>query len=1067
MVALLRQRAAVVGAFDPTALLPEGVEPSLRRRALALFAADCREVAAEGATRWLLNEAVRRETLAGLYHHSSPTAIKDTIELTKHAVSDRRGRYLQDILRGISVAPESLDGGELGDLHAALELVRGAGVPIPQESRPVRREIYRRRETESLDRLTHGFVGRQAELDTLFRFAITGSVDGDQEAVSAPIGTESRVRALLVTGIGGIGKSALLARFVMSGRAQGNPMAAPVIVLDFDQPALATADVIPLLLEFSRQLGAARPELDDRLADFRGELRKRTQAAADLHGYAATSSLASGALSGLSRIVSDSSLNGAPVILVLDTFEEVMVRGKYETESVFTWLDGLQREAGLGPLRVVISGRAGPGELVADLDKRIIDHIKLDELERATAVHLLRSLDLPEQLAQDLVDTFGGNPLVIRILGQFYRQKGEASTRALLPKDGGGSHMTGVFAQQFLYSRILDRISDDQVRALAHPGLVLRRVTADVIATVLAGPCGLGHISDRDAENLFQRLAGQIWLVTRSGPKVVRHRTDLRRLMLDQMLGDPQPKWALAIAAIHQGAVAYYERRADPDLSDRDQRLEAAYHRLFLETPSELAPEVARDLMASVGGDLPVLPAGSRAVLKFLNGQSLSADEIALLPGQMRLRAISERAKEKLKRGRSAEVLLDAHADIEPITVGVGSVPSKVAFGRPTVRIVSRGGVNATAEQVEAMFLECQFEGVIAASRLIVRRFILQVGRNARSLLDSRNLTAHPLWRAGLSILSCPAPGKEKLYMTYLIGNLHNRSLFLGKVRDETDGITQFLCCVASIVRYDSGLAPQPGIFTAIKFRRFMESGLGGVYALRVCVLGYFMRVGLADLQVIKRDVFDESRLYHVNCALLPFLMSISRAARVPYHGLLLTEHAWFLDKYEAIGYGVRMIDDARRSDSRAVLSLSEFNSISARVQGENIKLSDLVKVFGPAILSIVFRGMTPELHGPITTALTRAIPQGSAGALVEAILPLVENWPRELAPAAFVRAVVDDPGRWYATLVDFADRCMVLGPLLDAACGMAGEEIPLADVTRLYHRYNELLHRGIEGVLG
>ena len=70
--------------------------------------------------------------------------------------------------------------------------------------------------------------------------------------------------------------------------------------------------------------------------------------------------------------------------------------------------------------------------------------------------------------------------------------------------------------QAVLYERFLGHIADERVRELAHPGLVLRRVTPELVRSVLAGPCGLGAIDERQARQLPERLAMRYGSV--SGP---------------------------------------------------------------------------------------------------------------------------------------------------------------------------------------------------------------------------------------------------------------------------------------------------------------------------------------------------------------------------------------------------------------------------------------------------------------------------------------------------------------------------------------------------------------------
>ena len=125
--------------------------------------------------------------------------------------------------------------------------------------------------------------------------------------------------------------------------------------------------------------------------------------------------------------------------------------------------------------------------------------------------------------------------------------------------------------QGWLYKRILDRIADPNVRALARPGLVVRRLTADVIRYVLAGPCNVDVRDDAHARELFDACSREVSLLSRNADGSLEHRADIRREMLP-LLVQAEPE---RVADIHSAAVSYYERH-----SDITSRAEELYHRL-------------------------------------------------------------------------------------------------------------------------------------------------------------------------------------------------------------------------------------------------------------------------------------------------------------------------------------------------------------------------------------------------------------------------------------------------------------------------------------------------------
>ena len=88
-----------------------------------------------------------------------------------------------------------------------------------------------------------------------------------------------------------------------------------------------------------------------------------------------------------------------------------------------------------------------------------------------------------------------------------------------------------------LYRRILEHIGDRQkdetLAAIAHPGLVLRRVTPELIEEVLFKVLKIKVPTPSvTARDLFNRLRREVWLVQDAGTDAVTHRIDLRRTML-------------------------------------------------------------------------------------------------------------------------------------------------------------------------------------------------------------------------------------------------------------------------------------------------------------------------------------------------------------------------------------------------------------------------------------------------------------------------------------------------------------------------------------------------------
>jgi hypothetical protein len=310
------------------------------------------------------------------------------------------------------------------------------------------------------------------------------------------------------------------------------------------------------------------------------------------------------------RLMARPEIAGRPLLLVLDTFEEVQSRSQAAVERITRFLEDLQRA--VPRLRTVFSGRAPLDDPVTAGPAARTQSMPLSQLDPASAASILRLEGMPESLASKTASWVGGHPLVLQLacelLQRLRQQHGDQAGLAMFEADAARAQLETGGAQRFLYTRILDHIrsTDARVADLAHPGLVLRRLTPELILDVLAEPCGVRVTDLADAERLLNGLSSEVALVTSIGPREVRHRSDLRKLMLKAMTADPaiQP----VIRRIHELAVGFYEREYERTHAPTD-RAEEFYHRLALDQPAEILEarwlDVVQPLLFTVLDELP------------------------------------------------------------------------------------------------------------------------------------------------------------------------------------------------------------------------------------------------------------------------------------------------------------------------------------------------------------------------------------------------------------------------------------------------------------------------------
>jgi tetratricopeptide (TPR) repeat protein len=589
------QSAAVLSDFHPANLKPFGAQ---------WIAGECESVlkddmiAIPGFTDSMrsLRPASRE---AGL----SPFSTREDMWRARQRNSSEGGGDLQAAIDWVlsgSIPPlETLQEAQLAALLQATRWFgeRVPGLPVPNE---LSRRLLRKRLTARFERLAAGFVGRVSELGALREYV--GVLAPETVSRSLARGLRSFFGddvspPLVLHGIGGIGKSSLLAKFILDH--VGSNLAFPFAYLDFDNRFLDVEDISTLVGESLAQLEAQYPEaariwagLHESLATYSAEL-----SAAETPNEQSEGTLSAGGSAGLydtqvkmeeelaeamgsalrsgirSNLFNVSAAESAlPFVLVLDTFEEVQKRSE-RAERLWRFLGNLQRM--FPRLRLIIAGRAPVPNL--KLNDRAPRNMELGPFDVAAATAILEKFGVqdPETRAA-IFRQVGGNPLSLRLAAQVYREGGAGSRGIAGLKTTSYLFISASQAviQGQLYRRILEHITDPEVRKLAHPGLVVRRITPEVIWKVLSVPCGLAVEDATMAQNLFDRLRMQVDLVEMQDGSLV-HRPDVRAIMLQLLKADRPDQ----VAEIHRAAGAYYH-----DQTGAVARGEEMYHLLQLDS---------------------------------------------------------------------------------------------------------------------------------------------------------------------------------------------------------------------------------------------------------------------------------------------------------------------------------------------------------------------------------------------------------------------------------------------------------------------------------------------------
>ena len=591
----LRERVVLLDYFTVDGLETAAHRAGLPDKAIDEFIAkDCEFVTTRSGGGWRLRLDIRRDTLddlgvdGALGTTTGRAAVTAGADDITHTMAVRLLRQEDDI-RGLSPT-------ELAGILKALDWLEGSAASLPDRA-TVQAALDLANVLAPLRAVaTPDFVGREAELALL------------EEHLRGP---KRGSRPLALHGPGGVGKSTLLAKFVLDHvERRDEPL--PFAYLTFDRAELDPDFPISLVAEVCRQLALQSADLAEPLGNLRRDIASVVEAEANLLNES-SSARGRSVKDSVRRYLDENRFlielsarlrdtwGDRPVLIVLDTFEVAQRRRGSSLSRLDRTLGSLRAQ--LPSLRTVIAGRAEVTELN-------VDNRPLEGLDRAQSIQLLQKavgvLPVTDALISDVVDQVGGNPLSLRLAADLMRQEG---SRVLATRRGRRRLLRGLRAEQVqgvLYRRILDHVAP-AIRPLANPGLVVRKITRDVIREVLAEPCGLGKITTSQADDLYDQLRGEVSLVSEPRAGMLVHRPDVRQEMLPLLEAEDHDR----VERIHRAAIAFYVSRPSTD-----DRIEELYHRLMLgQATSTLDEHWDRAAGPFLETTMPELPASSRVYL--------------------------------------------------------------------------------------------------------------------------------------------------------------------------------------------------------------------------------------------------------------------------------------------------------------------------------------------------------------------------------------------------------------------------------------------------------------------
>lgn len=624
-----REAAAVLVHFEPAGLRPFGLDTYELGDAIRYVAGDCsiihdpldahpgaefaddsRGAPGQSGYYWMLADNVRFEALERLIARGDVSKA-----LTANVA---RRSAMQELYEAcLAGKPPDLANLNVEQLSTLLQIARWlsplmSGMPTPEAVSL--RLSHARLLTPFTFLAGQHFYGREEELRELREYVGVlppETLLAKMSHLSKRVLGWKRADPLMIYGVGGIGKSALLGRFLLEHAELPEHLRFPFAYIDFDRPELSIQSPVTLLSEAARQLAIQYPAFENEFERYRAEVAdvllrfgESTDVAAEGESPVASElSLPRSAedelVSRFADLVQVLGPDDQPLLLVLDTFEELQYRSRDYVRRAWRFLESVQNV--YRRLRVVVAGRVR----VTDLP---CEEMPLEGLSHEAAVQLLAGLGVDRELADEVARRLGTSPLTLRLAARVLSKEEDPQIAVREIRTRGWlRRFSDERIQGELYRRHINHIHDSEVRRLAHPGLIVRLITIEVIREILAEPCGLEIKSVEHAGRLFDELRREVAVVAPMDEHTLRHRPEVRRVMIE-MLREDKPD---TVEHIHYRAVAYYETR-----DGRKAREEELYHRLALDQPrEEILARWDSKLASGLVGSIEELPPRAQAFL--------------------------------------------------------------------------------------------------------------------------------------------------------------------------------------------------------------------------------------------------------------------------------------------------------------------------------------------------------------------------------------------------------------------------------------------------------------------
>lgn len=528
--------------------------------------------------KYTLNIHKRQEVINELDQKSEFQPLLDKIH---PAGKSTLSTFFHKVIHDEPIDLETLDLKELYVLQNALNYLEGTSYSekLPNLLK-IKALIQQQQLYASFRKQTVNFAGREEELKMLINYVDNSSKDKDKNK-----------DPLLIQGIGGIGKSTLIAKFITNLWGKQQQQKIPFIYLDFDKISVnnhKNEPFNPLILaevafkQLAIQFPTTEEYQDNPILDIKDTIKHYIIDPASLKMGAVTKSRRRSSSYSRENLYDaifnrhvkkhhvDYFDNNIPyVLVVLDSFEEF--QNKATSTEFYELLNFIEEVKELiSPLVFVIAGRT---DYFSESFK--YEPFHLGPFDQKAAIGYLKNIGITNVDQQRrIANKAEGLPLCLSLLANLVVHQQKELDNNPDPNFNWEKFYEELDQAQLveqLVIRIIEHIAED-VRKLAIPGIILRKVTPKIIKEVLAIPCELDVPDDDKAFALFNILSKEFALLEKF-ENTLYFRRDLRQSMQKMI---QQKYGAELIEQIHHSALAFYTDKNHP--SDRAEYL---YHRLM------------------------------------------------------------------------------------------------------------------------------------------------------------------------------------------------------------------------------------------------------------------------------------------------------------------------------------------------------------------------------------------------------------------------------------------------------------------------------------------------------